>query len=90
MSAVHFAACNGYVAQVHVRRTYLGAPITYSEDEWGRVTPQEVRDRVRAAIEELIAKHQRLPGNVLMALLDRVYTCPRCSKDRYAGRDERS
>lgn len=73
-------ACN---EQVIYYRTYIGEPITYTDEEFASVTPQQVRDRVRNALQALIEQHQRLPGNVLMALLDRIYTCPRCDKNKY-------
>lgn len=47
--------------------TVLGEPISVSDYK----TPVEVRDRVRKEIEGLIAIHQRLPNNMLKALLDR-------------------
>ncbi|XP_023034817.1 transmembrane protein 68 [Drosophila willistoni] len=49
-------------------RTYLGAPIAYDES----LSPQDLQVKVATAIEELINRHQRLPGSILWALLDRL------------------
>ncbi|KRF82251.1 transmembrane protein 68 isoform X1 [Drosophila novamexicana] len=49
-------------------RTYLGKPIDYDEN----LTPQELQIKVATAIEDLINQHQRLPGSILWALLDRL------------------
>ncbi|MCL4131770.1 UNVERIFIED_CONTAM: hypothetical protein GTU68_044948, partial [Idotea baltica] len=50
-------------------RTYLGPPIFPLPDE----TPEELALRTQHAVEALIEKHQRLPGNILRALVARVY-----------------
>lgn len=55
--------------------THLGKPIPYDPN----LTPEELQSKVAAAIEELIAKHQRQPGNILYGLLDRI---PQCRKKR--------
>jgi 1-acyl-sn-glycerol-3-phosphate acyltransferase len=48
-------------------RAYLGKPITYDPN----LTPEELQQKVARALEDLIAKNQRIPGNVFDALLDR-------------------
>lgn len=68
-------------------RTYLGKPIEYDESLTPQDLQVKVRecpfdpssqdynfipDQVATAIEELINQHQRLPGSILMALLDRL------------------
>ncbi|KAL7056408.1 hypothetical protein AAHC03_020946 [Spirometra sp. Aus1] len=49
-------------------RTYIGDPIYPLESE----TDEELADRVRKAIEEMIRRHQWTPGNLLVALLQRI------------------
>lgn len=48
-------------------RTYLGAPIPYDPN----VTAEELQHKVAVAIEELINKHQRIPGSIMHGILDR-------------------
>ncbi|KAG5890640.1 hypothetical protein JTB14_034930 [Gonioctena quinquepunctata] len=48
--------------------THLGKPIPYD----GNLTPEQLQAKVAAALEDLIQKHQRLPGNILLALLERI------------------
>ncbi|XP_060605881.1 monoacylglycerol/Diacylglycerol O-acyltransferase-like [Ruditapes philippinarum] len=48
--------------------TYLGSPIYPSED----MTAEELADKVKLGIEDLIRKHQKVPGNVLRALSERI------------------
>jgi 1-acyl-sn-glycerol-3-phosphate acyltransferase len=48
-------------------RTYLGKPIPYDPN----LTPEELQQKVARAIEDLIAKNQRIPGKFLEALKDR-------------------
>ncbi|XP_055388614.1 transmembrane protein 68 [Condylostylus longicornis] len=48
-------------------RSYLGKPIKYDP----LLTPEELQRKVASQLEELINKHQRLPGSILKALLDR-------------------
>lgn len=48
-------------------RTYLGRPIEYDP----RLTPEELQEKVALAIEELINRHQRIPGSILHALAER-------------------
>lgn len=48
-------------------RTYVGKPIEYDPD----VSPEELQTKTRIAIEQLISQHQRIPGSITHALLDR-------------------
>ncbi|XP_011177214.1 transmembrane protein 68 [Zeugodacus cucurbitae] len=48
-------------------RTYIGRPLAYD----GTLTPEELQLKVAAALEELINQHQRIPGSIFHALLDR-------------------
>ncbi|KAK3579115.1 hypothetical protein CHS0354_022135 [Potamilus streckersoni] len=48
-------------------RTFIGDPVFPRKDE----TPDQFSDRVEAEIQQMIFKHQRLPGSILHALLDR-------------------
>jgi len=50
-------------------RTYLGPPIEYDPDN---ITQEELRDKIKDAIEDLINTHQRLPGSIIRALLQRI------------------
>ncbi|XP_061652585.1 transmembrane protein 68 isoform X5 [Phyllopteryx taeniolatus] len=51
-------------------RTFLGDPIPYDPN----VTASELAEKVNRAVQSLIDKHQRIPGNVLRALLERFHT----------------
>lgn len=48
-------------------RTHLGPPIPYDPN----LTPEELQEKVAYAIEDLINKHQRIPGSILHALTER-------------------
>ncbi|KAJ8268626.1 hypothetical protein COCON_G00137980 [Conger conger] len=48
-------------------RTYLGDPIPYDPN----LTAAELADKAQQAVQDLIDRHQRIPGNVLQALLER-------------------
>ncbi|XP_055313631.1 transmembrane protein 68 [Sitodiplosis mosellana] len=50
-------------------RTHLGPPIEYDP----KLTPEQLQEKVALAIEDLISKHQRIPGSILHALADRFY-----------------
>ncbi|GIY91106.1 transmembrane protein 68 [Caerostris extrusa] len=54
-------------------RTYVGTPIPYDPN----ITPEELATKAAQAIEEMINNHQRLPGSILKALVDRVYEKPK-------------
>uniref|UniRef100_A0A182S785 Phospholipid/glycerol acyltransferase domain-containing protein n=1 Tax=Anopheles maculatus TaxID=74869 RepID=A0A182S785_9DIPT len=51
-------------------RTHLGAPIQYDPS----LSPEDVQEKVAFAIEELINRHQRIPGSIFDALVDRFIT----------------
>lgn len=53
--------------------TQLGPPI-YPEDG---DTPEIIQKKAAAAIEKLIEEHQRVPGNILTALIERVHEMPK-------------
>lgn len=48
-------------------RTYLGEPIPYDP----MLSAEELQQKVAIAIEELINKHQRIPGSIIAGLVDR-------------------
>ncbi|XP_074058532.1 DGAT1/2-independent enzyme synthesizing storage lipids isoform X2 [Macrotis lagotis] len=50
-------------------RTYLGDPIPYDP----MVTAEELAEKTKNAVQELIDRHQRIPGNIMSALLERFY-----------------
>lgn len=54
-------------------RTHLGKPIYQKPGE----TAEELAERVREALDKLIQENQKLPGNILRALLARVYENPK-------------
>lgn len=54
-------------------RTHVGKPIPYN----GNLTPEQLQIKVARAIEELIEEHQRIPGSIMRALLQRVYQLPK-------------
>ncbi|XP_069477160.1 DGAT1/2-independent enzyme synthesizing storage lipids [Ambystoma mexicanum] len=49
--------------------TYLGDPIPYDPN----VTATELAEKAKSAIQSLIDNHQRTPGNILRALLERFH-----------------
>jgi len=49
-------------------RTHVGKPIPYDEN----MTPEELADKTSSAIAELIATHQRIPGSIFWAIMDRL------------------
>lgn len=50
--------------------THLGKPIEYDPN----CTAEELQIKTATAIKELISKHQRIPGSILHALMDRIRT----------------
>ncbi|XP_018568302.1 transmembrane protein 68 [Anoplophora glabripennis] len=48
--------------------THLGKPIPYDPN----LTPEELQEKVALAIENLVKSHQRFPGSIFNALLDRI------------------
>uniref|UniRef100_A0A8B9S3U0 Transmembrane protein 68 n=1 Tax=Apteryx owenii TaxID=8824 RepID=A0A8B9S3U0_APTOW len=51
-------------------RTFLGEPIPYEPN----VTAEELTAKAKAAVQSLIDKHQKIPGNVFRALMERFQT----------------
>uniref|UniRef100_A0A3Q1G8A9 Transmembrane protein 68 n=1 Tax=Acanthochromis polyacanthus TaxID=80966 RepID=A0A3Q1G8A9_9TELE len=51
-------------------RTFLGDPIPYDPN----INAGELAEKVQQAIQSLIDKHQKIPGNILRALLERFHT----------------
>ncbi|CAG9793019.1 unnamed protein product [Diatraea saccharalis] len=56
--------------------THIGAPIPHDP----ALTPQQLQKKVAGAIENLIEEHQRLPGSILLALMERFYEIPKRRK----------
>ncbi|XP_060761209.1 transmembrane protein 68 [Neoarius graeffei] len=54
-------------------RTYLGDPIPYDP----KLTAAELAEKVQAAVQLLIDRHQKVPGSILRALLERFHTRPK-------------
>ncbi|XP_053507133.1 transmembrane protein 68 [Ictalurus furcatus] len=54
-------------------RTYLGDPIPYDP----KLTAAELAEKVQAAVQELIDRHQKIPGSILRALLERFHMRPK-------------
>lgn len=48
--------------------TYVGKPIPYDKN----LTPEELQVKVADALRNLIKEHQRIPGNITWALLERI------------------
>ncbi|CAH0551690.1 unnamed protein product [Brassicogethes aeneus] len=48
--------------------THIGKPIPYDPN----LTPEQLQVKVLAAVEELIHRHQRIPGSILLSILDRI------------------
>ena len=49
--------------------TFIGDPIYCNSTD----TPEELRDRVKNALEDLISQHQRIPGSICLALFERFH-----------------
>ncbi|XP_015269547.1 PREDICTED: transmembrane protein 68-like [Gekko japonicus] len=54
----------GFPVKLH---TYLGEPIPYDPN----ITVEELAEKTKIAIQDLIYKHQKLPANTVRALLER-------------------
>lgn len=52
-------------------RTHVGKPIEYDPN----ATPEEVAEKTAKALEELIRRHQKLPGSIVNALVERCGLC---------------
>ncbi|KAL4708637.1 hypothetical protein ACJJTC_008163 [Scirpophaga incertulas] len=53
--------------------THLGAPIPHDPN----LTPHQLQQKVADAIENLVEQHQRVPGSILLALIERVHEMPK-------------
>ncbi|NXY44591.1 TMM68 protein, partial [Ceuthmochares aereus] len=51
-------------------RTFIGKPIPYEPN----VTAEELTVKAKAALHDLIQKHQKIPGNIFRALMERFQT----------------
>lgn len=47
--------------------TFIGDPIPYDP----QLTPESLREKCKESLEDLIAKHQRIPGSICVALIER-------------------
>ncbi|XP_063075120.1 transmembrane protein 68 [Engraulis encrasicolus] len=54
-------------------RTFLGDPIPYDP----KLSAAELAEKVQDAVQALIDQHQKIPGNVLRALLERFHRRPK-------------
>ncbi|XP_043485208.1 transmembrane protein 68 [Leptopilina heterotoma] len=50
-------------------KTFVGKPIPYDES----LTPEQLQLKVSTALDELIQQHQKVPGSITRALLERFY-----------------
>ncbi len=48
-------------------RTFIGKPIPFDPTD----TPETLRDKTHAAVQDLIDIHQRVPGSIVRALFER-------------------
>ncbi|XP_003742511.1 transmembrane protein 68 [Galendromus occidentalis] len=53
-------------------RTIIGKPIPYD----GTLTTEQVVEKTKVAVEDLIAEHQRIPGSIIKALAERFEWIP--------------
>uniref|UniRef100_A0A8C3XGP4 Phospholipid/glycerol acyltransferase domain-containing protein n=1 Tax=Cyanoderma ruficeps TaxID=181631 RepID=A0A8C3XGP4_9PASS len=51
-------------------RTFVGKPIPYEPN----MTAEELAAKTKAAVQALIEKHQKIPGNIFRALMERFQT----------------
>ncbi|NXP22886.1 TMM68 protein, partial [Scytalopus superciliaris] len=51
-------------------RTFVGEPIPYEPN----MTAEELAEKAKAAVQALIEKHQKIPGNIFRALMERFQT----------------
>ena len=68
-------------------RTIIGDPIPYNSED----TPFILREKCKVAIENLIKDHQRLPGSIICALVDRLRRRPQkntIAKEKNAKKSE--
>ncbi|KAL1513028.1 hypothetical protein ABEB36_002512 [Hypothenemus hampei] len=48
--------------------THIGEPIYYEPG----ITPEDLQKKVAVSLENLISRHQRIPGNILLSILERI------------------
>lgn len=48
--------------------SHVGKPIPYDPN----MTPEDLQAKVAAALDDLIRRNQRIPGSILLGLLDRI------------------
>lgn len=48
--------------------SYVGKPIPFDPS----LTPEQLQAKIASSLNELILKHQRLPGNITLGLIDRI------------------
>ncbi|XP_063982320.1 DGAT1/2-independent enzyme synthesizing storage lipids [Diachasmimorpha longicaudata] len=60
-------------------KTFIGKPMPYDSS----LTPEQLRDNVAKALEDLIKEHQRVPGSIMRALIERFYD-PSSSKEHHS------
>lgn len=54
-------------------RTIIGKPIPYDPS----LTPEQLATKTAAAIHSLIVENQRIPGSIILGLIDRIYSKPK-------------
>lgn len=76
-------AC-GELHRVTWLATFIGDPIPYDP----RITANYLALQAKAAIEDLIDLHQKLPGNIVRALFERIYYKPKCHQKHSSHTDD--
>ncbi|XP_013191711.1 monoacylglycerol/Diacylglycerol O-acyltransferase isoform X2 [Amyelois transitella] len=66
--------------------THLGEPIPYDPD----LTPEQLQKKVANAISKLVDEHQRVPGNILLALTERIIELPKHPKHKTSQKTDKS
>ena len=59
--------------------THIGKPVQV-EGESG-AGPEQLRDRCKEGVEQLMTRHQRLPGSIWRGVVDRCCYRPRIHND---------
>ncbi|VIO86648.1 Uncharacterized protein BM_BM14788 [Brugia malayi] len=57
--------------------THLGRPLYFSSD----MNPEDVKKAVKGEVHDLIREHQRLPGSILLGIMQRFYDKRRSKQD---------
>lgn len=57
-------------------RTHVGKPIAHDP----ALTPEQLQKKIASALEDLIEEHQRVPGSILLALMERFIDMPKKKK----------